>query len=249
MEKHIVIADVHVPYHLKTFIEIQLPMYISDVQPDTFIINGDFLDTASISSYTKGQILTTTLGEEYNQGNEILDLFDAVLPKKCKKVFLYGNHEIRFARSVLNNETAKLGSALINPTQGLRLIERGYEVIEDYPDGYYMLGDHLQVFHGVNTNKHCAQSNLEQFQSSCLTGHTHRTQIAQNDKFASYSIGCCADKNSIGFKYMPRNRRMNWTNAFATVATHEGFYHVSIHNIFKDQFFANGKLYKQELCQ
>ena len=87
--------------------------------------------------------------------------------KSCKKYFLYGNHEDRYFREVAKGDKAKYGSALLNPTEALKLQKRGYEVKDNWKDDFFTLGEHLDIIHGIYCNVHSAKKHLRRNWSLC----------------------------------------------------------------------------------
>lgn len=243
-KRYVIAYDFHVPFHNKILVD-KLIKYIDDTKPDGLVIAGDFLDLFSLSKYAENslyQLKHVTLGSEYDQGNEILDKIDLVF--RGEKHYLYGNHENRFFKYLERADNAKLLGGLRTPTEALKLTERNYSVIEDYPDGYVKLGKHLEVIHGVYANEYAAKQHLMKLQTSVIFGHIHRRQSYGTEKSLSVSSGGLFDKESEGFKYVSRAVRSQWSNGFDVVAIDSDgyFYHQGI-NCYNNKFFADGKLY------
>lgn len=240
-EKWLVLSDIHVPFHNRVLLD-KIVYLSTKIDFTGLILNGDFLDLYSIARFNDNslqKLKNVTLGREYEQGREVLDLLDSMGIEK--KVFMYGNHEERFDRFIATRDNAKLVGALGTPEEELELEERGYELIKDYPDGYYKLGNDLEVIHGVYTNKYAAKKHLEEFKTSIIFGHTHRMQSHYEDHYAAWNIGGLYNKESEGFKYMPRAQRKKWVNGFAIVdIDEEGRHYVEMVNCFRNNFKASG---------
>src|SRR5271154_4125468 len=93
--KHMALFDVHCPrnINLKPVID-----FARDYKPDYFIIGGDFLNLEFCSHWNETlfkQIGLEKLGKMLRQeiaaGKKVLQEFNAVLPKDCKKLYLPGN--------------------------------------------------------------------------------------------------------------------------------------------------------------
>lgn len=152
---HIILPDIHVPYHNKELL-VKLASFIQDNKHQIigFHLIGDYLDLKSLSSHDDKTIDKSgwTLGKEYEAGNLILDMFDSILPKNIQKTYLYGNHEDRYFRYISNIKNYKTADAIQSPTQALKLKERGYEVFENWKEDSVQVGKyeliHRNILHG-----------------------------------------------------------------------------------------------------
>lgn len=97
-----VFGDLHAPYHDQRAIDLFL-FICKDVGVTHLIINGDFLDFASISSHgPKHPDLQITLEEELYTGRELLETIRKALPN-VKIIFNAGNHEWRLDRFIMQH--------------------------------------------------------------------------------------------------------------------------------------------------
>lgn len=248
MQTWLIIPDVHRPFHNRVLWDKVLQL-IYDMGSDLYglIFLGDYLDAYSIGSYNDGSLHNLggcDLGQEYEEGSAGLDQVDEVTHDGARKIFMFGNHEDRFQRHVQKGDNARYGSALKDPTEGLRLRERGYTVFDNYGEDYYVLGDHLEVFHGDYTNKYAANKHLRMSGSSCLFGHSHCIQSFHKGDKAAFNIGWLGDKHNDVFSYSNRLNRKKWANGFALVYIDDnGDYYVNQITVWNDRFFINGKQY------
>jgi hypothetical protein len=244
---HIVLGCNHVPFHnvrLNEGIKELLADYKKDIKG--FHLIGDFLDMNTLSSHDKGRFTAVpglTLDEEYRIGNEILDEYEAILPKKVWKTYLYGNHEDRYNRWMKNMDNAK--TPLDSPTDALDLWNRGYNVKESWQQDFFTLGKHLDIFHGIYFNVHSAKAHMDKLRGSCMYVHTHRTQLYVEGDTASFNIGACADFNSPAFNYASRAMKAQWSNGFAIVMIDSNgrFYTTQIMVDKEGSFYFAGKKY------
>jgi len=242
----LVTSDWHVPFHNKILKDKVFRM-ISRNNFTGIVIAGDFLDMFSISAHAANSLAeleNLTLGLEYEQGREILDEVDSVC-KGMKKVLMYGNHENRWERFVKSGDNAKLRGALGNPYQGLAMSKRkDWQVIPEYPDGVFQIGEHLDVLHGLYTPMHPAKKHCEMSDKSVMFGHTHRVGTWFTEGRASYNIGGLFDKSHKAFNYMFRLQKKMWSNAFAVVhLDYNGYFYVDLIKCFNDNFIYNGEVY------
>lgn len=243
LKSYIVIGCVHVPFHNQSLLKGLVDL-MSTYKYDGIIIAGDFLDMGSLSDYEKGKVSHTnvTLKEEYDTGNEILDIFDELLPQDALKVFLWGNHENRYWRWLADVNNSKLG-AVLNPSEELNLRSRNYIVKEHYETDYFKLGS-LQAMHGEYYNVHTAKKHLDVFRRNVIYFHTHRVQLYREGEFCAWNCGMLGNIDAPCFDYAKRGMRMQWANGFAIVHLDEDDYHyVEQINCVDDHFVYNGVKY------
>lgn len=243
VKSYIVTGCNHVPFHnqslLKGLVDL-MTMY----KYDGIVIAGDYLDMASLGDYERGKVSHTnvTLREEYDAGNEVLDIFDELLPSDALKVYLWGNHEDRYWRWLSDVNNSKLGNVL-SPTSELNLYDRGYIVKENYKGDFFKLGA-LQIMHGEYFNVHTAKKHLDVFRRNVLYFHTHRVQLYREGDFCAWNCGTLAQIDAPCFDYAKRGMRMQWANGFAIVHIDENNDHfVEQINCVDDHFVYNGVKY------
>jgi predicted phosphodiesterase len=208
---------------------------------------GDYLDLYTLGSYNSmslGLLEGIDLGYEYEDGLNGLIELQSALPDGCKKLFLYGNHEDRYFRTMNSRDHKKFGSALRDPIEALRLQENGWQVKTNWKDDFFTLGEHLDVCHGTYHNKHVAAKHLDQNGRSVMFGHTHRIQSFHLGNRAAFNIGGLFDIKNKAFGYMPRMTRRNWANGFAIVnIDNKGDFYTNQVTVWNDCFFVEGKKY------
>lgn len=219
MAKHwetvVVSSDHHVPFinqalH-KNFIKL-----LTDIQPDRFILLGDFLDLYSLGSYHAKSLYylrDITLQDEYDTGNIVLDDYDSVLKRTCKKTYLYGNHEDRYWRWIKSGDNAKLGDIPLSPADGLALNKRKYDVLDDWKNDYMDIGE-FRLIHGDSVAINATNTMITKAMRSLVFGHVHRPQYFTRGQYTSIALGCMCDIDSSGMTYMHRHQRDAWRNGF-----------------------------------
>lgn len=238
----------HFPFHNEKMMNGVLQL-IKDLDKNLAGVHliGDILDMNSLAFQQRGQVPIdgVTLGWEYKEANKTMDDIDkAIGTRKIEKSFLFGNHEHRFFRELKKIDSSKLGSALISPTEGLKLRERGYSVYEDYFNDYVVLGDHLQLFHGYYVCVNPAKKHLNQLKKSCMFVHTHTVDAYYEGDMCSLNIGWGGDIKSQAFAYANRAMKRRWINGFALVTIdNHGFFHPQIITVYNDRFYYGGKKY------
>lgn len=206
---------------------------------------GDVLDMNSLSSHEKGKVPLRgmTLGREYAAGNEFMDKFDKLVGN-VTKTYMWGNHEDRHRRHIMDSDNSKYADALPSPTQALNLQKRGYRVYENWKEDYHKLGKHLQLIHGEYCTKSPARTHMDKLKASVMFVHSHRLDIVYDGEKAGFNIGWGGDKNSAAFGYVSRITKLNWINGFALVTIDEkGHFHTQVIPVYKNTFWYNGKKY------
>ena len=240
--RHLCISDLHIPYVNQ---ELMLKI-VKMLQNNKFVglhILGDYLDLSSLSKYdifklNKG----VSLADEYIIGNFWLDVLCEYLEPSSIKTFTQGNHEFRMHKYMQSVEASKLGNALISPTVGLQLKNRGFVVVEDYPDGYIQLGD-IQLIHGIYLNSNHPKTHIQKLKSSCMYGHSHQQLTYSENGLTAYNIGFLADRNAAIFSYSNRFEKANWKEGFAVINYHDGDTFVEQIECKNNRFYYNGVLY------
>jgi hypothetical protein len=159
-----------------------------------------------------------TAAQEIFETNALLDRFDAATPKKCKTVFLEGNHERRLLTFFVNN-AAKLGmdfKGLLIEEQ-LHFAERGYEYIgvSKQPHKIGKIG----FVHGWYCNKYHANKTVEAAGQNLIYGHKHDYQVATGTHLdaeapkMAMSIGCLCKFRQAYLEGKP----MNWIHGVGII--------------------------------
>ena len=241
----VIIGCVHRPFHDKIVWDKFLKFLFDNRKSITgVIINGDYLDLRSLSSHDDYIPEGIDLSVEYSDGLQGIQDIEDQLQKGIKKYFIYGNHEDRFFRD--KNSIRKYGASLPSPHEALELPQRGWEIIEDWKNGYITLGNDLDVFHGVKVGMNAAKDQLNALPTrSHIFNHTHRFGSYSNKTNTAYNIGCMIDFESDAFKYVDRGVRAAWSKGFAVAYIDpKGNHHVNPIKIDKDKtFFFQGRVY------
>lgn len=241
-EISIVIGCSHIPFQNRTMMD-GIKKLATDLNIDRLVWLGDVLDFNALSRFEKGMLSSTgiTLEDEYNEANKELDDWDSILGDHASRIFMFGNHENRYFRYQSSPDFAKYGE-LLSPIRGLELEERHYNIISDYQNGVYQIGD-IELYHGDLINIHVAKKSLDTFRRSTMFAHTHRVQIHKEGSFASYNIGTASNLNAPCFNYAPRSMREKWSNGFGIIIKENGITHVQVMEVKDDHFYYGGFRY------
>lgn len=245
---YISLGCVHAPFHLEpAFKAIQQLLNDNKSNIIGLVLAGDFLDMNSLSSHDKGKkpLPGVTLDWEYSESENLLNNLLDPLANNVEKIYIFGNHEDRYHRYMGDIDNSKLGSSLEGPVSGLKLIEKGFDIYENWKEDYVTLGHHLQVAHGEFYNVHSAKKHIDTYRKSILYYHTHRVQQYIEGAVGGYNGGSMADFNSPVFGYASRAMKNSWLNGFNTVHVDElGFYHIQQIVCYNNSFVFGNKIYK-----
>ena len=135
----VVIGDVHVPLHDKKAVKL-VRKVMKDIEPDYLFINGDFMDCAEVSSYTKSR-KDFSFDDEVKVARKELEEW----AKYAKNtIFTYGNHEERIKKYIQknapalegltdanNNEITSLENLLGFKEKGIQFVDKNYTFVND----------------------------------------------------------------------------------------------------------------------
>jgi len=256
IEKSILLADIHHPYHHKPSFYATLK-FIEWFKPDRVVLLGDALEMRAIDHWkqTQGNMKYfegKRLLKDYKAFiKDILKPIEKAIPENCEKIYMAGNHENRAYWVVSKNPQLE---GLIEPEKAMNLKRRKWKWIPyNYSDGagnvykgMYKIGK-LTITHGTYLNKYHAAKTSETFSKSIAYAHSHDRQLFTkvheedpDDYHSAESIGCLCTK-SPGFKAGMPNR---WVHSFGVVYTRsEGFFNLYVPIITQGKFAFEGKIF------
>lgn len=213
----LVFNDPHIPFHCKTSVDLMLDV-ASDVEVDEIVINGDLLDMYQASSYgPKNPFILETLETEIIAGREFLEKLRERFPE-VKIHFLYGNHEARMEKMILEKLKAFFNMVKLESQLNLKALDITFQ----YYNEFYQLTPGLRVQHsppsyGVNGAR---TSLLTKLDMSYIWGCTHRVQYAtlsgaSGKVYEAWFNGCLIDFDSKVFEYTKGHS--NWQKCFMIV--------------------------------
>lgn len=243
IETTVVFGDVHGIYVDRKSWSILLQV-IDDIKPDRVIINGDFIDCYSISSFIKDPNREFDIQEEFNQANKLLDELQHV--HKGEIIYVSGNHENRLKKKLWGEYQDFASMPELTIEGKLYLEERKIQYIQPKGrDAYYMLGK-IKVGHFNKVSQHSAytaKSLVDKYACSIIQGHCHRLgehfKTMGDDTVVGVESGCLCDLNP---EYVCDP---NWMAGFVIVSKIKGKnrYHIQSIPIVKHETLYNGKLY------
>lgn len=113
MKRHLIIGDLQAREDSPTRHIDWIAQAINDYQPDVVVQIGDAFDMPSLSSHDERGSKNLE-GKRYEKdiaaGNKVFEILNNSVTHKCKKYFLYGNHEQRIERAI--NKDPKLDGTI-----------------------------------------------------------------------------------------------------------------------------------------
>ena len=215
VETHIVINDIHVPFHDKEVFEAFF-QFCKDFQPDVVHINGDFIDFPQISKYDKDPNRLLQLQDDIDIGVELLEEIRKYNPK-AKIIFHDGNHEARLYKYKWSHpELARLRDFCVPKLLQFERFDISY-LKYDQP---FIWKKTFVITHGSVARKHSAYSakaELENWGLSGMSGHTHRLSAHYKTDRAGQRVwfenGCMCMKEKVDYM----NGTPNWQHGFSII--------------------------------
>ena len=236
-KKILVISDLHAPYHHKEALKIAL-MRGKEIEVDTILINGDFVDFYSVSFWQKDP-RKRNFKKELDIVYDILDLMRDQFPD-AEIIYKVGNHEERYERymkvkapELLDVEDFELAKILHADKYSLKIVSDKRIV---------KVGKYLNIIHGHEFGRSFA-SPVNPARGLFLKGHeialgAHYHQTSQHtaksmtgEIIACWSLGCLCDLRP---EYLPIN---NWNFGFAEIRRDGNKFHLDNRRII------DGKIY------
>jgi len=216
---------------------------MSAFEPDTVVVIGDFIDCFAVSNYSKDPTRLLGLQEEVAHATDLLDRITAK-----RKIYVCGNHEDRLQRYLADKAPELM--PFIDIPRLLGLNERGWEWVP-YKQSTKIGKLHITHDIGVAT-RYTVFRVLETFQSSAVTGHTHRLgYIVEGDATGSQQVsaqfGWLGDVSKVDYMHRVKAQRF-WAHGFGTGLhdTATGFVYLTPHPIVDYSVVVNGTVIKRK---
>lgn len=237
----IALFDIQYPFHDKACMNV-IHEFIKDFKPDYLVYGGDQMqfDTISAFNIRKPKLLEgKRLKSEYKGfQSEILDRFESVIPKRCKKFFIIGNHEFRLNRLI---EKLPQYEGFVELEGNLKLDD--YTIIPF--NDVFSIGD-MHFAHGWYWNKYYTEKTMRIAQKMIFVGHVHRPQVytaispAYTLPKQCIGVGCLCNTNP---DYM-ENKPNHWVHQFLFwYMMDDGTFSYYTPTIINGRCIINGKLY------
>jgi len=246
----LVINDIHGPWHDQKAMSLILHS-IEHEKIDRLVINGDLLDFINISSHgPKHPDIQAVLDDEISWGFNFFKDLRARFPK-LHIVYLFGNHENRLDRFILNNCPAFWN--IVRLEKMLNLEKFDIEFYE-YNHLYQLESSNLYVQHSPPSYAvNAAMTSLKKkLDISVIYGCTHRAQHASMTGASGKVHHAWLNGNLMDNGSTAEHRRVfsytkgheNWQKCFMHVLIEDGVeFHCNQIPIVNNTFYLNGHRY------
>lgn len=179
-----------------------------------FVFNGDIMDMEEQSSFSKSPEQHGQTQIEIKAGRWLIRYIAELLPH-AEKVFVYGNHDMRW-ENLIKNQNMGLEEWVIPFDEMFNLTGNGYKVIPYGMGNYYRWHDRI-FWHGHRAG---AKSNIpklerEEVNKSVTTAHINRNMFHENvDVLGEYQSGMTHggfSKNNLSFM---KKANTGWAQGF-----------------------------------
>lgn len=230
-----IISDIHIPYHSVKSNEIILNKLIS-LNPDSIVINGDFLDFYQLSKFMKDP-RKRSVADELEAGRQYLDLLAMNFPD-ARIFYKLGNHDERYENYLKNKAPELLNIPDFSLDILLRLGEKRIEYITDKRaieiGGLTVVHGHEMNINSVNVNP--ARTLFLKAKVSALCSHLHvasQHSAKRMDKHVvtCWSIGHMGEESPL---FAPFNE---WIWGFAVVDHESMEFEVSNYKVIDNKVY------------
>jgi predicted phosphodiesterase len=232
--KALIFSDVHIPFHNIKAIETMFD-YCKDINIDTVVINGDFMDCFSVSRFNP-EPSVIRFKDEIKYTKDFLKELKKIF-KNARIYYKFANHEKRLEDyfKIKAPEIFDINEFKLNIL--LDLYNIGIEYIED--NRYIILNNNLTIWHGhefrngITSPANPARTAFMRAKENSIIGHYHQSsehsETDINGKVVTcWSLGCLSELHPA---YMPLNR---WCHGFAIYTKENNdFWHINNHRIIK----------------
>lgn len=251
VKRYIVAADLHFPKVDWPTWEAMIE-FVKDVKPQGFIFQGDQFDNEEISHHNANKPYykerRSYLRNQKDFDARILRDLDVVLPKKCEKTWIIGNHDDWEFQFVEHHPEFE---GLVDRVTALGLADRGWEII---PLAHSKQIGELTVIHGEvltgignQAGQYPSRKAVDIYAANVLAAHTHAPQsftkispVEQRKKHMGWIAPILGATNPA---YL-RNRPTAWLNGFTLVEVWDkGYFNLYQIIVTGGKFSYAGKIY------
>lgn len=226
VERILVLADAHVPWHDQEAINIALD-YADGYNPDCILLNGDWWDCVGASRWIQNPEKRDWKGER-KAARDSIEHIHQRFPKVKRLIWKMGNHEERVERFMWAHAAEIYDSADWELSRLLRLDEFGVEIVKDKRR---IKAGKLNILHGhelkgAPTPVNFARTVFLKCGVNTLASHKHQSAQHTGKRLDgkivnSWSTGCLCEMHP---DYAKLN---NWSHGFATIDLRGSDFHVN----------------------
>lgn len=183
----VIFPDSQIPFHDPVALSLA-HVAVRETVPDNVVLVGDMVDFPSLSRFGSRPEWNNGIQSALDQTHRMLAQIRSNAPD-TKIHYIFGNHELRLQKSILENNAELLGIKRANAERELGVLtlefllrcqELEVNVVGGYPNGVVWLENHLRVIHGTSSNSRGSTSAKylnEDPHVSTIHGHSHRSEI------------------------------------------------------------------------
>jgi predicted phosphodiesterase len=222
----LVISDVHIPYHNAQALKETIK-YGKENKVDSLLINGDFIDFAPLSEYTKDPYTKLRLKKDIDEARKYLQVLRNEFPEAVI-YYKHGNHEDWYEKYLMKQAPVLLDMTEFKLEVILRLAELNITPISSYA---LMKWGKLSILHGhelkgTSRSVNPARTLYIKTKTSTLVSHHHvSSEHTESDIEGNIttcvSIGCLSQlkpkyagldsKYNLGFARVTKNKEGNFS--------------------------------------
>lgn len=183
-----------------------------EIRPRVCVDMGDAFDGATISRFPRiGWEKRPTIQEELTANREFRGRIDAALPRDCRKIWLLGNHDLRWMGRLSNT---------VPEFEGVK----GFDLADLFPGWKFakslVLNDSLLCLHRFGSGLHAGYGNAMRAGVSTATGHDHKLEARAITDFRGLRFGIrtgtLANIYGPQFEYT-EHQPVDWCSGFIVV--------------------------------
>ena len=225
LERMLVISDIHIPYHNAPALKKALE-YGKEKNIDSILINGDFIDFAPLSYFTKDPYTKMNLSSDLDMTRKILQIIRNTFPN-IPIYYKHGNHEDWLEKYLMNKAPELLD---MNEFKLRTLLKFGELKISEISSYAMMKFGKLNIIHGHELKStlrsvNPARTLYLKTKKSTLVAHHHVTSEHTESDIdgqitTCWSIGCLSQlkpkyagldsKYNLGFAYIQKTKDGNF---------------------------------------
>jgi len=196
--------------------------FVSDIQPNAIILNGDVMDFPRISRHPQNWESAPDPREEIEAAQDHLDDIVKASKRGTQKIWTLGNHDARLEALYANSAPQMRGMKGVHLADFFPLWQKAMScfINENVEGGATMVKHRLKGGQGA-TRANALNSGV-----SMVTGHLHSQNvrpISDYRRFDRYGVdtGCVADKEHRAFTYT-EDAPLDWRSGFALLTYRDG---------------------------
>lgn len=172
LDKVVSLSDIHFGIQDQEAVNTALS-FIRYEKPQRIVLNGDILDTHSLSDFLKDPSRSESFRDEVEMTKDFLSSLRMVAP--CADIkFVEGNHEDRLRKFLWKHP----GISAIKELNFQSLLSLDSFNVEWFAYGEHYIYKGCVFTHGSRISKNCGLDNLQSYGSSGTSGHTHRLTMS-----------------------------------------------------------------------